>query len=385
MNFNKACLATRLMFLIPGITISSWAPMIPFVKENLDLNEAGLGLVLLVFGLGALFTMPLTGWLVHRFGSRTIILSANFFSLMFLPLLTIVPSITSLSIILFLFGASSGAVNVSVNSHAILVESKSPKPLMSGFHCLFSFGGLLGAGLLSILLGFGFELHAIAMAFSLVMFLLLLSQYRYLYPKSEEETSSNAKSSFSRPSGKVMFIALLCFVGFLSEGAVLDWSAVFLQSSYGYEVAMAGIGYAVFSVAMSVGRLFGDKVVEKMGSVAVVQLGGFMAALGYILTVTSTWGYLELVGFVLVGLGGANIVPILFSAAGRQPDTLPSVALTMVTTMGYAGILLGPAIVGFVAQQTSLTIALAGIAFLLLILGASGQVVQSERTLKVDI
>lgn len=381
MNFNKTCFATRLMFLIAGITISSWAPMIPFVKENLDLNEAGLGLVLLVFGVGALVTMPLTGWLVHKFGSRRIILGAHTLTLTLLPLLPLASSELFLSILLFLFGASSGAVNVSVNSQAILVESKSAKPLMSGFHCLFSFGGLVGAGLLSALLGLGCNLHTCVIAFSFVMFLTLLSQYRYLYDNSEEKTSESKASSFSKLSLKVLFIALLCFVGFLSEGAVLDWSAVFLQSTFDYDVAIAGIGYAIFSVAMSFGRLVGDKVVQKLGAVSVIQCGGLLAAVGYILAVTSPGYYLELLGYVLVGLGGANLVPILFSAAGRQPDTSPSVALTMVTTMGYAGLLLGPAIVGFVAQQTSLPLALSGIAFLLLLVGMNARVVHSESAI----
>lgn len=378
-DFNKTCIATRLMFLIAGICISCWAPMIPFAKSNLDLDEAGLGLVLLSFGVGALLTMPLTGWLVHRFGSRNIIITATTFLLIFLPLLTLAPSTTLLSLLLFLFGASSGAMNVSVNSQAVLVESRSPRPLMSGFHCLFSFGGLIGAGLLSILLELGYGLHESVVVFSTIMFLVLLVQFRRLLPKSEENKKTHS-SGFSVPSGKVIFIALLCFIGFLSEGAVLDWSAVFLRSSHDYSESSAGIGYAAFSIAMSLGRFFGDRIIQKIGRQLMIQLGGFTAAAGYILTVTAHWGHLELLGFILIGFGASNIVPILFSTAGNLPNTSPSLALTMVTTLGYAGILLGPAILGFVAQATTLSIALSGVALLLMLVGFSSRVVGQQES-----
>lgn len=349
--------------------------MVPFAQSRLDLNDAELGLILLMFGVGALITMPLTGWLVQRFGSRNIVAVGACGMIVILPLLTLASTALTLTFFLFLFGASNGALNVSINSHAVLVESKSPKPLMSGFHCLFSLGGLLGAGFVSIFLELGFGLFSCAVLVSAVMMLILLTKFRHLLP-SCDDVRVDSQNKFTMPSGKVLFLAVLCFIAFLAEGAVLDWSAVFLLSNRDYDLSIAGIGYAAFSIAMSFGRLVGDRLTQRLGPVIMVQMGALLAASGYLIAVTISWGYFELLGFVMIGLGASNVVPVLFSTAGRQPKTSPSQALTAMTTLGYTGLLAGPAIIGFVAQATTLSLALSGIAILLLIVSFNGRIVQ---------
>lgn len=376
---RKACFATRLLFLVSGLGLSIWAPIVPFVKARLDLNDAELGLILLCFGVGALITMPLTGWLVHRFGSRNVTRIAAPLLVVMLPLLAIAPTPFLLSLILFLFGALEGTINVAVNAQAVAVEAKSNRPLMSGFHCLFSTGGLVGAAAMSVLLESGFDLLLSTISLAALMAIMVFSQTHHLLPSSED-IKVESQSKFVFPRGKILFYGALCFIMFLAEGAMLDWSAVFLRTEHGYETAVAGIGFAVFSVAMAIGRFTGDWLIQLFGPIKMIQTGGFLAASGLLMAVNLQWEHTELLGFLLIGFGAANIVPILFSAAGREPHTSPSVALTIVTTLGYAGLLLGPAIIGFVAQATTLSFALACLAILLIVVGLSARFVEVEST-----
>jgi len=178
------------------------------------------------------------------------------------------------------------------------------------------------------------------------------------------------------PRGIVLVLGLLCFISFLAEGSMLDWSAVFLRDVRGFSAASAGIGYAAFSVAMALGRLTGDWIVARFGPVLTVRLGACTAAAGFLLASMLAWPPAALIGFVLVGLGAANIVPVMFGAAGRLPGTSPGMAIATVTTLGYAGLLSGPALIGFLAQISSLAVALAAVAGLLLLTAASARLVR---------
>ncbi len=375
-QFKASYRAIRFVFLLCGLAISSWAPMVPFAKEGLNLNEAELGMVLLAFAIGALISMPLTGWLVQRFGSRKLIVNVGCGLIGFLPLLPIAPTSELLSLALLLFGAASGTLNVAINSQAVALEVKSKMPLMSGFHCLFSLGGLFGAGFISAFLEFGFSLFVGSVAMSSLMLLILATQSKHLLP-AQDDIKATSQATFTFPRGKVLIFGLFCFIFFLGEGAMLDWSAVFLESTHEYSPAVAGAGYAIFSVAMAFGRYTGDKVIKRFGPVAVLQMGSFLAASGMLIAAHIGSG-IELLGFLLIGLGASNVVPILFSAAGRLPDVSSSLSLTVVTTCGYAGILLGPAMIGFIAQATSLSIALTGVALLLSVVTLGGRIVVTE-------
>lgn len=369
---NKARFATSCMFFVCGLAYSSWAPMIPFAKANLELSEASLGMLLLLFGIGALISMPITGWAVHRFGSNRIASIATPCMIFLLPLLATAPSSLILGILLFAFGSLGGALNVSMNSHSVAVEVYTGRPIISRFHCLFSLGGLFGAGTMSLLLERGMSLFASTLCIITFMTCLAFWQFRHLLPPQADIKSENS-DQFSFPQGRVLFYGALCFILFLAEGSMLDWGAVFLCSSHGYDHSLAGIGYAIFSVAMSIGRFTGDRMIMRFGKVFMVQAGGMLAAAGMLLAINCSWGNLELLGFFLIGLGAANIVPIMFGAAGRLPETSASVALTIVITMGYSGMLLGPAFIGWIAEVTSISIALGFVAFLLVGVGFSAR------------
>lgn len=375
---KKTQIATRLIFLAFGLGISSWAPMVPFAKERLELDDAQLGMLLFIFGIGALGTMPLTGWLVHQYGSRCMTILSGFFVAALLPFLAISSTLFSLSVILFLFGAGTGLMNVSINAQAVAVESKSPTPVMSGFHCLFSTGGLLGALMITALLEFNFPLPFCAFVISCIMSLLLIFQWKHLLHVEERQTKGpKEKFNLSLPNGNILFLGVICFIAFISEGSMLDWSAEFLRSSKDYDPSIAGIGYAVFSISMAIGRLFGDRLIKRYTQLKVFQTGSILAAFGFALVVFPTIYHGELLGFCFIGLGASNIVPILFSAAGRISATKAGFALTIVTTIGYGGGLIGPAFIGFLAEATSLSIALASLSACLLGVAASGKLALS--------
>jgi predicted MFS family arabinose efflux permease len=338
--------------------------MVPFAKAKLALDERQLGLVLLCMGLGATGAMPLAGFLSHRFGNRTVMAIGALAICVTLPLLTVVPSTGLLCATLVWFGGSLGVVDVAMNAHAVDVERLHGQPLMSGFHGLFSVGGLAGSLGMSALLGVGVPLVAAVGAVAILLLVLAASQWRRLIVVPPDRTVPQ-RSVFAMPSPTAILLGVLCTVVFLAEGAMLDWSAVFLRSVRGVSLSSAGLGFAAFSVAMSTGRLLGDRITAALGPVRVVRYGSLVAAAGILLATALPWAATSLIGFVLVGLGASNIVPVLFSAAGRIPGTAAAVAIATVTVLGYAGMLTGPAVIGLIAHATSLPLALSGIAVLL--------------------
>jgi predicted MFS family arabinose efflux permease len=327
--------------------------------------------VLLMLGGGAMVAMPLAGVLIRRVGSRTVAVAGALMALAMLPLLAAAPTAAALTIALFVFGASGGALDVAMNAHAIVVEREAARPLMSSFHALFSIGGLVGAAGVSALLWLGLSIAWTASTIAAAMALIVIAQGPGLLPHGRD--ASPAASGFALAHGRVLLIGVLCSLSFLGEGAVLDWSAVFLRFSRGFSEASGGLGYAAFSVTMGIGRLSGDALVMRFGPARVLRAGGALAAAGFALATLTRWPASAIGGFALVGAGAANVVPVLFSAAGRVAGVPASVALAAVTTIGYMGLLAGPALIGFVAQLSGLPAALAltGALFLVVVIASS--------------
>jgi predicted MFS family arabinose efflux permease len=366
--------ATRLTFLVSGIGMAAWAPMVPYAKARLALDDATLGLVLLAFGGGSMVAMPLVGVLTERFGSRRVIGIGGLLLCTALPLLALAPRIVSLALALLYFGMALGAVDVAMNAHAVEVERRAQRPLMSGFHGLFSVGGLSGAAGMSALLALGLPLMVAALVIAGLLASIIITQWRHLIGRIAAAAGHSAV--FRWPRGLVLLLGLVCFVSFMAEGAMLDWSAVFLRDFRGVSAASAGLGYAGFSVAMALGRLTGDRTIARFGPVASVRVGAATAAAGLLIAAAVPWPAAAMLGFLLVGLGAANIVPVMFGAAGRLPGVSPAVSIATVTTLGYAGLLSGPALIGFLAHASSLPIALAAVGGLLIMVSISARVVR---------
>ena len=361
--------ATRLVFFVIGSSGAAWAPLVPFAKKYNQLSEGQLGLLLLCLGIGSILAMPVAGALAARHGCRRVILTAMGLVCLALPLLALAAPLALLAPALFIFGVGLGSVDCVINMQAVLVERASGRTLMSGFHGFFSVGGMVGAGSMSALLSAGVSPVAATGMLVVVNAGVLL----YVAPHLLAYGSSNEGPPFALPRGVVLFIGLLCFVLFLTEGSILDWSAVFLSTERAVNPAWAGLGYTVFSLAMLLGRFTGDVLVRRLGGRTILGGGGLLAALGLTLTVLVPSWQVGLGGYALVGAGCANMVPVLFSAVGRQRVMPAHLAIPAISTIGYAGILAGPALIGFVAQATNFTTAFLCLAALLVGVAASSQ------------
>ncbi|PKH24383.1 MFS transporter [Enterobacterales bacterium CwR94] len=363
-------IATRAVFFIAGIAMSAWAPLVPYARDRVGVNDASLGTLLLFLGMGSLIAMPLTGALVSRQGCQRVIAFSVFATLCALPLLAILPTPASLALGLMLFGAAIGLVDVAMNIQAVEVEKAASKAMMSGFHGFFSLGGIAGAGLVSAVLWLGGSpLQAVA---GVMLLILLIFAFCFQHLLSDRIAKGN-DPLFVIPRGWVLFLGILSFILFLTEGAILDWSALFLTESRSLSASQAGLGYAVFSVAMTIGRLTGDKVVNALGRTRVLAGGSLLAASGLLLAVGVDSVAATLTGFLLVGFGASNAVPILFNAAGNQQTMPVNQAISAMTTVGYAGILAGPALVGFVSHAFGLSVAFCALAIMVMFVAASAR------------
>jgi predicted MFS family arabinose efflux permease len=366
---HQARVSTRIVFFAAGFATSAWAPLVPFAQARAALDEGMLGLLLLCLGVGSVATMSLAGALAARFGCRGVIIASAIPICFCLPVLATASSPLLLAAGLLVFGAGLGSVDVTMNIQAIAVERAGGQAMMSGFHGLFSIGGIAGASLFATLLGAGASPIIATSSVVVVIAGAVAVAARDLLPYG----SKSEGPTFALPHGIVLFIGGLCFIAFLSEGAMLDWSAVFLTSARGADPAYAGLGYAVFSLTMTIGRLIGDRVVERCGGRAVIVAGGCCAALGFATATAAPLWYTTLLGFGLIGIGCANVVPVLYTSVGRQTVVPEHVAVSAITTLGYAGILAGPAAIGFAARATSLSMAFLFLALLQLFVGASAR------------
>ena len=352
--------AARAFFFIGGFGTATWAPLVPLLRERLMVGDDVLGMLLLCIGVGSLLTMPLSGALAMRLGCRRVVMTA---SILFAAILLLVSCVDALSLavpIVLIFGAVMGCIDVVVNIVAVLVEKGIGRRIMSGMHAFWSLGGFVGAGLYGVWVGLlgltPFQSTAIAAG----LILLLTAVYgRHLIPYG-----GGGGALLALPRGIIVFVGMTAFIAFLSEGAVMDWGGVYLTTVRGMDLALAGTGYSVFSAAMLTMRFLGDRVVQRIGAVLVAVGGALLAFGGILLVMFAPVDALLYVGFFAIGIGSANIVPVFFSLMGRQNVMPVSAAVSAVSTMGYLGILAGPAAIGFVSSLTTLQTAFAMLAAL---------------------
>lgn len=349
-NSSAPRTATRLAFLVAGFGTACWGPLVPFAKNRLDVDERTLGILLLCMGVGSMFAMFFTGLLSTRFGSRRVIVVSGLAFSALLPTLAIADSPLVLGLCLLSFGGTLGCLEVATNIHAVEVERGAGRPLMSSFHALFSVGGFAGAAFVTLLLSFGIDpLRSVMIASGLMVVATLAA-----WPLLLQSKASEGGPHFALPRGIVLVIAMLAAISFLAEGAILDWSALLVSGSGLLDVKQAGIAYMLFAISMTLGRFTGDSVIARIGDRAALIWGAAIAIAGFALLLVAPIVAMALAGFTLIGLGAANIVPVLFRRAGSQTMMPPGLAIAAISAMGYAGLLVGPAAIGFVAKQVGL-------------------------------
>jgi len=346
-----ARLATRIAFLVAGFGLAAWAPLIPFAKLRIGADDGVMGLLLLCLGAGSVTAMLRTGPLCARYGCKPVVMGSGLAMALLLPLLAIAPSTWTLGLVLLGFGGALGSLDVAMNVHAVEVERDSGIALMSGFHAMFSVGGFVGAGLVTALLTAGVG----GLASTLLCTALMVAAMAVTGPRLAEAGRVAEGHSLAWPrSAAMMLLAGLAAICFLVEGAMLDWSALLLTTRALAAPAQGGLGYAFFAVAMTAGRFSGDAITSRIGDRATMQWGGALSVAGFAVLLFGGRLELALAGFVLIGLGASNVVPVLFRRCGSVPGTSPAMAVAALTTVGYAGQLMGPAAVGFVSHLSSL-------------------------------
>ncbi len=336
-------MSVSLVFLANGFGIGTWAASIPGVQAGLGLTGTALGFGLLMLAAGAMTAMPLAGWLGARRSGLVAPVGGLFAAALLLP--AVAPGYAALLPALFVLGACNGALDVLMNAYAARVETARGQPIMSSFHAAWSLGGLLGAG--GVVTAIHLGLSALPVAAAVVAGLVSLAAWVGL----GDGAADDAPAGFAWPSRAAGWTGALCFLAFMAEGAVADWSGVFMRNVAGASASAATAGFAGFSAAMVLGRVFGDALVRRFGPAAMLRGGATLAAAGFALAVG--WPAAAAAGFALVGLGVANMAPLLFSAAGRAGPAA-STGVAAVATLGYAGLLLGPPVIGVAADVLGL-------------------------------
>lgn len=361
-------IAVKIAFFINGFVFASWVSRLPRIQELYNADNGTIGLVLLSSSVGAVSAMPFTGWAIIKNGSRRITIFAAISYCAIVPLIPFMPDIIALIGLYFLMGVSTGMLDVAMNAQAVMVEQVYKKPIMTSFHALFSIGMMLGAwsGALFIDLGYDLGYHLFIVVVP-SMIAVWWANRNLIHDKPDPSVHHDGPL-FRLPNQALVSIGIITFCGMLAEGAMSDWSVNYMQNIANATKTLAPIGLSAFATAMTLGRLFGDRVRTILGDKKMIVSGGLTAVFG--LTIALAWPlpYLSIVGFFLVGLGLSSIVPIAYSIAGNTKALPPGVGLAMVTTVGYSGFLFGPPIIGFIADWHTLRVALGVVALLLIVM-----------------
>jgi MFS family permease len=369
--------AISAVFFVNGALLAGWGAHIPDAKRIYSLSDGALGLVLLATAFGATLTMPLAGPLIHRFGSRTIARWAGFALCGLMPLLFISPSVPVLVATLVLVGATNGHMDVSMNSHSMVIQDRFDRPVLSAVHGWFSVGGFAGGMLTSQASRLGISpLHHL-LAASLVLAMVLVVAVRQLLPAEVDQGGGEA-SSLALPKGRLWLIGGLLMAAFVGEGALWDWSAVYLRDGLHVPVWLAQFGFGVASFGMALARFLGDSWTHRLGRRRLFAFSVVVAGLGILGAVSTPDPTVAILALGAAGIGLANVVPLLFRAAAQVPGVSAGYGLAAVTTCGYSAFLAGPALVGFIAEWRSLAFALSLIGVLVVAMAFSTRRVMAE-------
>ncbi|SDW42963.1 MFS transporter [Roseicitreum antarcticum] len=355
-------------FALNGLLFGAWAARVPAFKERFDLEPGMLGLLLLALAGGAIASFPLAGALSERWGAPKLTILCAWIYAPALVLLAFAPVPLALAAALFIFGAMHGSMDVAMNGWGAQVETRTARSTMSVFHAMFSLGAGLGAasGFVAVRMGLGPEMHFITVALfggTAALAAMLCAQRTH----TTYHDDGTSQPLVALPSGTLFLVGLIAFAVSMGEGAMADWSAVFLAVAAAATEAQAALGYAIFSAAMVLTRLGGGVLEERFGAVATVRASAAIAFCGLTTAIVGQEVPTILIGFALTGVGYAVVMPLVFSRAARDPDVPPGPAIASVATLGYGGMLLGPPVIGFIAQLTGMRlsfIALAALAIL---------------------
>lgn len=355
-NVRRLIIAAKASYFIAGFTLTAWAPFIPYVKEHCGFNEGELGLLLLCLGVGSVFFMPMTGMLTNRFGCRHVVITLACLGALGLPLLTLLTVPFLLGGVLFFFGVATGGLDVVAAVQSMFIQQRIGRQIMPGMLAFYSVGSIVGPAVVTLLLSCGLPPTAVAFCAVVIILAVLFRYQGDLLPRLARSTATeSAQRKSFLPPWRILVLGCMCFSVFLVEGGMMDWGALFLSDYKAFDLSLAGLGFAIFSAAIALGRFMGAGLIHRLGGenrlVLISCLFSFASFLLTLFILPREW---SLIGFFLIGFGNANVIPILFSAAGKQKSISTASALSIVSSLGYSGILIGPAFIGFIAYFTSL-------------------------------
>ncbi len=354
-------IAVSIFFFIAGLTFASWASRIPNIKKQLHLSEAGLGTVLFALPVGLMASLPISGWLVGRFGSRKVMIIASLLYPLTLISLGLVSTPWQLGCTLFVFGFFGNLLNISVNTQAVGVEALYGRSVMASFHGIWSLAGLSGAGLAALIISLGYNPFMHFNIICATTFLATIIFYKYALP-ADLRTAS--QPIFAKPDRVLLKLGLIAFFCLVCEGTMFDWSGVYFEKVIQAPKELITLGYVAFMSTMAGGRFAGDWLANRLGKKTMLQVSGIVIAIGLLIAVIFPAIIPATIGFLFVGIGVSSVVPLVYGAAGRSTTMSAGVALASVSTIGFLGFLVGPPLIGFIAQGFGLRWSFAVIALL---------------------
>lgn len=349
-------IAISVYFFFLGFLFSSWASRIPDIKDRFDLNDAELGSLLFMLPLGALSSLPMSGWLVARAGSKYMSLGSMLFYVCALIAIPFVKSIGLLSIVLFFFGMLGNLGNISLNAQGISIQHYIGKSILSSLHAMWSVGAFTAAAFTDWMME---EERAIEFQYTVIAVttLIILLSLFYMLVK-DPEVHGEKQKVFAFPNRVLLLLGLICFCVAMSEGAMADWSSLYYRQVINQPHVVSALGYTAFALFMSIGRFIGDPLIERWGHKNILKANGLLIVAGMSISLASASPIVVMIGFALVGLGVSSVFPVVYILATKEKTMMPSAAIAAVSSVGFVGFLIGPPIIGFVAQLTGLRLAL---------------------------
>jgi MFS family permease len=364
-------IAVSAFFFIAGFTFASWASRIPDIKTKLELSDAGLGAVLFALPVGLMVSMPFSGFFVSRYGSRRILLTAAVVYPVLLTLLGLAASAWQLAAVLFSFGFCGSILNISMNTQAVGVEALYGRSIMASFHGIWSLAGFSGAAVGTLMISLGLTPFAHYCIVCIATILLGVMVYKYTIP---HQASNKKDPIFAKPDKALLKLGLIAFGCLVCEGTMFDWSGVYFQKVVKVQASYITLGYVAFMSSMAAGRFIADWLVTKFGVKPIIQFSGIIIAVGLLTAVVFPFLPSAIIGFLLVGFGVSSVVPLVYGLAGKSKTMLPGVALAAVSSIGFLGFLVGPPLIGFIAEAAGLRLSFTVIA----IIGISTTILASK-------
>lgn len=350
--------AVGALFFMAGLCFASWASRIATVQQTMGLSDAALGAVLFSLPVGLMCSLPFSGWIITKIGSKRLLLSAILVYGVALVSLGLAKNTFQLIICLVCYGFASNAVNISVNTQAVAAEGLHEKPIMASFHGLWSLAGFTGAGIGTIMIANGVNPfhHFIIILMVLIVGVMIASRYLYNDAETVKNTPSSSMPLLMRLRLMIPLLTLgtIAFCSMICEGAMFDWSVIYFKKVIAAPIALQGAGFTAFMLTMAGGRFVADWFAHRFGLKRTLQVSGTLTTTGLLIAVLFPHFYTAMAGFLLVGAGVSSVVPMVYSAAGKSKTMSPGVALAAVSTIGFVGFLVGPPLIGFIAGLATL-------------------------------